>query len=178
MRPGVTPASSKLAPVGLRQVDVRPSLLPELCSHLRSHLVAALADARTDGGVQVRRHGAEPRAHRFHGALPRCAPPCRAIRRAPRRPRGGARPPAGWECSRPSSPPPPRPGVSSSSASPSPEHAGSARRPRRTRRSESASGWPDWRRARERRRGGCRSRAPATAAHRVPGRGRPAANPW
>lgn len=46
---------------------MRPSLLPELYGHFRSHFVAALADARTDGGVEVVRVGGESAAHGLDG---------------------------------------------------------------------------------------------------------------
>src|ERR1035438_8267251 len=50
----------ELPPIGGWQIDVPSSLPSEMCRHLRAHLVAALADTRTDCGMQVR--GARPEA--------------------------------------------------------------------------------------------------------------------
>src|ERR1017187_6759489 len=53
----------ELAAIGLRQVDVPASLPSEPLRHLRAHLVTALADAGTDGRVQISGARAEATAH-------------------------------------------------------------------------------------------------------------------
>src|ERR1035437_4038409 len=50
----------ELPPIGGGQIDVSSSLPSEAYRHLGAHLVAALADAGTDGGMQV--FGARPEA--------------------------------------------------------------------------------------------------------------------
>src|ERR1035438_378955 len=53
----------KLPAIGVRQIDVPTSLPSEVRRHLRAHLVTALSDAGTDGGVQVFGARAEALAH-------------------------------------------------------------------------------------------------------------------
>ena len=85
----------ELGAVGAGEVDVRSSLLSEMRGDFGAHLVAAPADAGADGGVQVRRGGAEAARAWPRPRGRRCARRCRAIRHELRRRRGDARPPAG-----------------------------------------------------------------------------------
>lgn len=53
----------QLPAIGVREGDVRPSLLSEMGGHFGADFIAALADARSDGGAQVARIGGESCAH-------------------------------------------------------------------------------------------------------------------
>ena len=167
MRRGVTPDSSSCRRLAAARSMCPLPCPPKLRRHFRPHLVAALADAGTDGRVQILRRACRsaPRmAATAAAAMPRRRAAPSGVHRGHRAAAlihqqhgdavGGlhrddaAR--RGFRAAR----------------RPRPAARRGPRRPR-TKRNGSVSAWRAARRRRGYRRGACRSRAPATEARRV-----------